>query len=386
MHADGGGLYLQASVGADDGIRKSWIFRYAVAGRERQMGLGSLDVRTLSEAREEAARCRKLRFAGIDPLENRNASRAATALQAATAMTFDQCATAYIKAHSAGWRNAKHHSQWTNTLNSYASPVLGEVAVQGIDTTLVMKVLEPLWSIKPETASRLRGRIESVLDWARVKSYRSGENPARWRGHLDHLLPARAKVQKVEHHKAMKYEDLPSFMAELRGHEDVAPAALEFTILNAARTGEVLGAVWDEIDLAAKVWTVPASRMKGHIEHRVPLTDAAVAVLERMQKVRINDYIFPRDRKAGLSERSMLNVLGRMGRAVTTHGFRSSFRTWAAEQTSNPSNVIEMALAHVVGSKVENAYQRSDLFDKRRLLMQQWAEFSASDLRLISPQ
>jgi integrase len=376
MWCDGGGLYLQCTAGADGGVRRSWLFRFAAKGRERLMGLGSADVVSLSEAREKAAVCRKLRQAGIDPIENRKAVQAREALEAAKSMTFDECRDAYIKAHAAGWRNAKHHQQWENTLKTYCSPVFGKVAVQAVDVALVMRALEPIWAIKPETASRLRGRIEAILDWAKVRGLRAGENPARWRGHLDHLLPARTKVRKVEHHAALPYAEAATFIGELRRREGVAALALEYAILTAARTGEVIGARWDEIDLAAKVWIIPESRMKAGREHRVPLGNAAISVLERAHLVRQNEYVFPGDRRAALSNMALLMTLRRMNRGdLTTHGFRSTFRTWAAERTTFPREVVEAALAHVVGSKVEAAYQRGDMFDKRRRLMNSWADF-----------
>ena len=264
------------------------------------------------------------------------------------------------------------------TLKTYASPVFGKVAVQAVDVALVMKALEPIWANKPETASRLRGRIEAILDWAKVRGLRSGENPARWRGHLDHLLPARGKVRRVKHHAALPYIQIATFLDELRRCDGVAARALEFAILTATRTNEVLGARWDEIDLAARVWIIPEPRMKAGREHRVPLSDAAMSVLKFMQSVRQNEYIFPGDRRATLSNMALLMTLRRMNRGdLTTHGFRSTFRTWAAERTAFPREVVEAALAHVVGNKVEAAYQRGDMFDKRRRLMEAWAHFCA---------
>jgi integrase len=376
MHCDGGGLYLQCTKGADGSTRRSWLFRYAIKGRERQMGLGSAEAVNLAEARQQAADCLKLRQAGIDPIEHRRAAEVQAALEAAKSMTFDECRDAYINAYAASWRNAKHRQQWTNTLKTYCSPVFGKIPVQVVDVTLVTKVLEPIWSVKPETASRLRGRIEAILDWAKVRGLRTGENPARWRGHLDHLLPARSRVRKVKHHAALPYPQISTYLEELRAQTGVAAKGLEFLILTAARTGEVIGARWDEIDLQAKIWTIPASRMKAGREHRVPLTEAALAVLTHMQSVRQNEYIFAGDRRAQLSNMALLMVLRRMNRRdITAHGFRSTFRTWAAEQTTFPRDVVEAALAHVPGNKVEAAYQRGDMFDKRRRLMDAWAAF-----------
>lgn len=294
-------------------------------------------------------------------------------------MTFDACAAAYIGAHETGWRNAKHRDQWRNTLSTYANPVFGSRPVQAIDVGLVMKALEPIWQTKPETASRLRGRIEAVLDWATVRGYRQGDNPARWRGHLDKLLPARNKIRSVEHHAALPYDETAEFLAMLRSQEGIGARALEFLILTAARTGEVIGAQRDEIDLDEKVWIVPAARMKAGREHRVPLSPAAVAVLERMKESCEGDFVFPGGRRnKPLSNMALLAVLRRMGRGdLTAHGFRSTFRDWAAERTNFPREVAEAALAHTVGDKVEAAYRRGDLFDKRRQLMEAWARFSA---------
>jgi integrase len=294
-------------------------------------------------------------------------------------MTFDECRDAYIAAHKAGWRNAKHRSQWVNTLDTYVSTAFGKLAVQAIDVTLVTQVLEPIWSTKPETASRLRGRIERVLDWAKARGFRAGENPARWRGHLDQLLPARSKVHNVRHHAALPFSELPPFMTALRERAAVAARALEFAILTAARTGEVIGVTWDEIDLGSRTWIVPANRMKGHREHRVPLSDRAVALLEEMQGTRSDKFVFSRHGGKPLSNMALLMMLRRMGRSdVTAHGFRSSFRTWAAERTGFPREVVEAALAHVIGNKVEAAYQRGDMLDKRRELMAEWGEYCAN--------
>jgi integrase len=374
MYPDGGGLYLQVSS-----TGKSWIYRFMLNGRAREMGLGPFHTVGLSVARTKAAECRQLRMEGIDPIEARRAQRSQSRLEAAKATKFMDCATAYISAQRSGWRNVKHATQWTNTLTTYAEPVFGSAPVQGIDTSLVLKVLEPIWTTKPETASRVRGRIEAVLDWAAVRGYRQGDNPARWRGHLDKLLPKRAKVRKVKHHPAMRYDELPEFMKTLRQQEVVAAAALELLILTAARTSEIIGARWNEIDLDEKIWTVPADRIKGGKEHRVPLPASAISILERLKRDRIggSPFIFPGGKRGKpLSNMAMLALMSRMGRDdFTAHGFRSSFRDWAAERTNYPREVAEMALAHVVGDKVEAAYRRGDLFEKRRRMMEQWARF-----------
>jgi integrase len=374
MYGDGGGLYLQVtSAGA-----RSWIFRYRLNGYlsktgkplSREMGLGSLVVMSLADARDRAAECRRLLNDGVDPLEAKRATRTQAALDAAKALTFSKAAENYIAAHRAGWRNAKHAAQWTTTLATYVNPVFGDLPVQTIDVALVMKVIEPLWKRAPETASRTRGRIEAVLDWAKVRGYRTGENPARWRGHLDHLLPKRSKVQKVAHLAALPYIEIGAFMAELREHDAIAARALEFAILTAARTGEVLGARWGEIDLQAKLWIVPADRMKSGRQHRIPLSDPALAILASLPHN--SEFVFQ------LGDDAMRRMLVRMGRGeITAHGFRSSFRDWVAERTNFPREIAEAALAHVVGDKVEAAYRRSDLFDKRRKLMQAWGDYCA---------
>jgi integrase len=312
-------------------------------------------------------------------VEARKAKRAEERLTAATATTFEQCAERYIAAHRSGWRNPKHAAQWPSTLKTYAYPVFGSLPVQAVDTGLVMKVLEPIWHAKPETASRVRGRIEAVLDWATVRGYRKGENPARWRGHLDKLLPARGKVRKVEHHAALPYAEMGDFMAALREQEGIAARALEFLILTAARTSEVIGARWQEFDLEGKLWIVSADRIKGGKEHRVPLSGAALTIIEAMKETRESEFVFPGG-KAGkpLSNMAMLKALERMERTeLTAHGFRSSFRDWSAERTNYPREVAEMALAHTVGDKVEAAYRRGDLFRKRRQLMAAWARYCA---------
>jgi integrase len=391
LYPDGGGLYLQVTQGSNGAPCKSWLFRFEIDGRERRMGLGSLAEVSLKQAREKAANARKVVSQGDDPIEARRAERTAAVLRSAQAITFDQCRDAHIAAHRAGWRNAKHAALWTNTLTTYVTPIFGSLPVRAIDTALVMKVLEqevldaegkgaPLWTAKPETASRVRGRIERILDWAKVRGYRANENPARWRGHLDHLLPKKSKVRAVKHHAALNYTELPAFMLTLRERQAVAARALEFAILTAARTGEVIGAAWDEIDLQAKVWTVPAERMKASREHRVPLSEPALAVLKRMQKVRENNLVFPGDRRVALSNMALLMTLRRMDRGdLTAHGFRSTFRTWVAEQTSFPRELAEAALAHIVGDATEQAYQRGDLFEKRRRLMTAWGAYCFSD-------
>jgi integrase len=370
-YSDGEGLVLQISKWGT----KSWVFRYERGGRDRHMGLGAVDTLSLADARERARECRRLLLHGLDPIEVREGERQRQRLELARGLTFKACAESYVEAHAAAWRNAKHRAQWGATLETYAYPVIGELAVAAIDTALVLKSIEPIWVSKPETAKRLRGRIENILNWAAVRGYRVGENPARWRGHLDQLLPAPGKVRAVKHHAAMAYADLAAFMGELRERGDVGARALELAVLTALRTGEVIGAQWTEIDLAAKVWTVPAARMKTAREHRVPLSRRALEILGAMG--RESNFVFPGGREGRpLSNMAMLKTLERMGYGeVTVHGFRSTFRDWAAETTAYPNHVVEMALAHAVGDKVEAAYRRGDLFEKRRRLMDAWAQF-----------
>jgi integrase len=380
MHHDGGGLYLQITPSG-----ASWVLRYMLNGKAREMGLGPLALYGLADARAKALDARRLRHEGIDPIEHRRTERAARALETAKGITFKECAESYIASHRAGWRNEKHKYQWAATLNAYAYPAIGALPVQAIDTALVLKVLEPIWTTKPETASRVRGRLENVLDWAKVRGYREGENPARWRGHLDKLLPARGKVRKVEHHAALPYAELPAFLTALRAQEGVSARALEFAILTAARTGEVIGARLNEVSEREKVWTVPGERMKAGKEHRVPLAPRALAIVNGIDQPSAGEqgkdtpgaFVFPGGKVgAPLSNMAFLMLLRRMGRDdLTGHGFRSTFRTWAAERTSFPREVIEAALAHTIGSKVEAAYQRGDLFEKRRRLMEAWANF-----------
>jgi integrase len=375
MLADGDGLYLQvSSVGA-----RSWIFRFSFEGKSREMGLGSLKAVGLAAAREKAAQCRALIAGGIDPITARKSERAERAVAGARAITFDQCAEAYIKAHGAAWRNPKHHAQWTATLATYVSPVFGKLPVQAVDVTLVMKALEPIWTTKPETAARIRGRIESVLSWAKARGYRSGENPAQWKGHLDNLLPAKSKVARVKHHAALPYDETSLFVKALREQSGTPARALEFLILTAARTGEVIGARWGEMDLMEKIWTVPATRMKGGREHRVPLSREALAILNKSTRGEPNDYVFRGRNGGSLSSMALLMLLRRMNYGhLTAHGFRSTFRDWTAERTNVQREVAEAALAHVVGDKVEAAYRRGDLFEKRRGLMAQWANFATA--------
>lgn len=370
MHPDGGGLYLRV----DPDQNRYWVFRYTSrsTGKDRQLGIGPLHTVSLAEAREQARACRQMLLAGTDPLDAKASQRSAQAVSDLKGMTFDQCRDAYIEAHRAGWRSAKHAADWTSTMNTYVTPVIGALPVAAIDTALVLKVLEPLWKAKTETGSRLRGRIESVLAWATARGYRSGANPAQWKGHLDQLLPRRGRVRKVEHFAALPYSDIGAFMATVRTTDTRLARALEFLILTAARSGEVIGATWSEFDLPAKLWTVPGSRMKGGRPHRVPLSPAAVGILESLAKVRHGDRVFP------VAPSSLSKLPKDLGRDVTVHGFRSAFRDWAGETTGYPREVAEAALAHANADKTEAAYFRSDLFERRRRLMDDWASYCAT--------
>jgi len=396
LYPDGGGLHLQVT-GAGG---RSWVFRYWVSGRERRMGLGSLHMVSLAEARDAAERARRLRFQGVDPLEERRGrqvgdgaesySAAPSASEPAqlvperptTALTFAAAVEAYIDGNRAAWRNEKHAKQWTSTLKTYAFPYMGALALHEIEIKQVLAALQPIWIEKSETASRVRGRVEAVLDWATAQGHRSGENPARWKGHLEMILPAKSKVAPVTHHPALPFAEMRAFMKRLAGVNGVAARALEFTILTAARTGEVIGAEWSEIDLTAGLWTIPAGRMKGQKEHRVPLSSHAVVILNDAKKRALDrgadalsGPVFPGMREGqGLSNMSLLKVLKTLNRRdLTTHGFRSTFRDWAAETTSYSGEIVEMALAHTIANRVEAAYRRGDLLEKRRGLMEEWA-------------
>ena len=378
MHSDGAGLYLHIGPSGS----KSWVYRFMLDGKSHDMGLGSLVEFGLKDARERALRARQLRRDGINPISDRDADRNARRLEAAKSITFKDCAERYVATHKASWKNAKHAAQWNGTLEGYAYPVIGSLPVAAIDVGHVTKIIEPLWATKTETASRLRGRIEAVLDYAMTNRWRQGENPARWRGHLEHVLPKRSKVAPVEHHPAMDWREIGAFMPKLAAETGSAARALTFTILTAARTGEVRLARWSEVDTTAKLWTIPGDRMKAGKVHRVPLSDDAMATLEDMAKMTGTDpngHIFPgRDPGKPLSNRALLIVLERLGRDdLTVHGFRSTFRDWSAE-TGRPNDIAEAALAHTLGSKTQVAYQRGDLLERRRRLMREWARFCST--------
>ena len=370
-YGDGGGLWLRVR---SDG-RRWWVLRYRFRGRDREMGLGGEYV-GLKEAREGAARARRLIREGLDPIDERRKAHAKS-----SAPTFRKCAEKYITAHKAKWGNAKHRAQWSSTLETYAYPVLGEKPVDAVDVADVLKVLTPLWTLTHETASRLRGRIELVLDAAHADGKRHGANPARWRRHLEYLLPELSDVREVLHHEALPWRDTPEFMDALRAIEGVAERALEFAVLTAARSGEVRGMRWDEVDGA--VWTIPGGRIKAKREHRVPLSPRAVAILDELPRLDGAEFVFPGKRTGRpLSDTTLGAVLRRMGwETLTVHGFRSTFRDWAAETTPFPREVCEQALAHTLADKVEAAYRRGDLFEKRRQLMNAWAAYCGQSPR-----
>lgn len=383
MFADGANLWLHVGAGATEKTGKSWIFRYTIDRRAKSMGLGPIHTVGLAQARQLAQQAREKLNAGIDPLEERKRMRQERAAAAASLITFQEVLDRYTAAHEIAWKTPKFRAQWKKTVEVYASPTIGKLSVGAVDTGHMVKLLQPIWRTKPETATRVRARVEAILDYARVHGWRAGDNPARWRGHLAKLLPARGKVAKTRHHPALPWKEVGAFMAALRDQGGTGAHALEFAILTAARTGEALGATWGEVDLAAAVWTVPGERMKAAREHRVPLSAPALALLGEMAKARTSDAadapVFPGAKEgAPLSNMALLMVLRRMGRRdLTTHGFRSTFRDWARESTGYPAEVAEAALAHTIADKTVAAYARGDLFEKRRRLMAEWGEFCA---------
>jgi integrase len=376
-YGDGGGLWLQVSPTGT----KAWIFRYKFLGRQTHMGLGPLADIGLSDARGRARAARVALLDGIDPLAQKRDRRAVARAEVAKLVTFKEAAQAYIAAHKAGWKNEKHAAQWPSSFEAYVYPVIGSLSVAGVETSHVMKILEPIWQEKTETAARTRGRIEAVLDWARSRHYRAGDNPARWKGHLDNLLPSKAKLRRVKHQPAMPFQDVPGFMAELRAIDAVSARALELTVLTAVRTGATTGALWSEIDLVNGIWTVPGTRAGTKLrqdEHRVPLSKRAVELLRAVPRERGNDHVFLGGKKGkGLTNMAMLEMLQRRYPDLTVHGFRSSFKDWASESTNFPDIVSEMALAHVIKDEVQAAYRRGELMEKRRRLMQAWDGYCA---------
>jgi integrase len=375
LHFVGGvsGLALQVlPTGA-----RTWVLRATIGNRRRDMGLGGYPDVTLAGAREAARAARDQIRAGIDPIQQKRAVRSALCAAQGKAISFKECAETYLRAHEAGWKNAKHRQQWTNSLAAYAYPKIGGLLARDIELTHVMAILEPIWQTKTQTAKRLRGRIEHVLDWATTRGYRDGLNPARWRGHLDKLLAAPSKMAKVKHHRALPLHDMGEFIGRLRSAAGTGARALEFLILTAARSGEVRGATWEEIDLEGRTWTIPAARMKAGKDHRVALSRSAVKLLSDLPRDAGAKLVFHAPRGGQLSDMTLTAVVRRMGTKAVPHGFRSTFRDWAAECTNYPREVAEMALAHSIGNKVEAAYRRGDLFEKRKLMMADWATFCA---------
>jgi integrase len=373
LHAVGGvaGLHLQVT---DRGAR-TWVLRVTIGDRRRDMGLGGFPDVTLAAARDKARSAREKIEQGLDPIAERQLAKSAMLASAAAAKTFAECAIGFMDAKSAEWRNPKHRQQWANTLETYAGPVIGKLQVRDVSLAHILKILEPIWKTKTETAARVRGRIETVLDWATVRGYREGDNPARWRGHLDKLLAAPGRVQKVEHHAALAVADMGAFMAGLRTAKGMGAKALEFAILTAGRSGEVRGATWSEVDLEAGTWTVPGERMKAGKAHRVPLSPAALALLQDLPRFEGTDLLFPSTKGKPLSDMTLSAVLRRMAVDAVPHGFRSTFKDWASERTTYPPEMSEMALAHTISDKVEAAYRRGDLFERRRQMMKDWADF-----------
>lgn len=373
LYPVGGAAGLQLRV-RDTGTRY-WVLRVRVAGKRHDIGLGPYPEVSVASAREQAAAIRSATREGLDPLAERRTAKAATLSALAKSVTFDECAERYLSSKTKEFSSPKHAAQWASTLATYASPVIGKLPVDAIELPHIVRTLDPIWLTKTETAKRLRGRIESVLSWATVSGFRSGDNPARWRGNLDVILQAPSKVSEVAHHRALPWKAVPGFMADLRRMDGMGAKALEFGILTGSRSGEVRGATWSEIDVAERLWSVPGSRMKTGRPHTVPLSDDAIALLQSLPRFAGSEFVFPAIRGGKLSDMTLSAVCRRMGADAVPHGFRSSFRDWCAESTSYPHEVAEMALAHAVGSAVERAYRRGDLLEKRRRLMDDWARF-----------
>jgi integrase len=411
FHCDGGGLYLSARpLRGGEGVTRSWIFRYRRLGRLRDLGLGPTTTVGLAAARERARAARQKLLDGVDPIEERRAAKVASAVTAARRMSFEECADSYIEANRSGWKNAKHADQWRSTLLTYAYPVIGALPVDVVEVVHVMKILEPIWSTKTETASRVRGRIEKILDRAKALKLRSGENPARWVGHLDQLLPKKSQVAPVENHPALPYAQLPEFMADLRRRDGFGARALEYSILTAARTADTIGGKWTEIDLRDNLWTVPKDRMKGQRgarkrDHVVPLVRQTLAILAAMPRGEGGgEYLFPGNPGEPLSNAAMAAVIDRMnedrvkaglpkwvdpqqgGREIVPHGFRSTFKDWCTEETEYPNEMSEMALAHTLPDKVEAAYRRGNMRERRRHMMADWATFAANQVAATRSQ
>ena len=379
-HAVGGvsDLYLHVVGGS-----RSWVFRYLFMRQRRRMGLGSYPLVSLAEAREAARAALKLRNSGTDPIKARDDEREAARLAHAQRLEFDKAAEAFIREHESTWRNVKHVQQWRNTLATYASPHFGKAPVSDIDQTMVLRALAPIWKTKTETASRLRGRIEQVLDWATAHGHRSGPNPARWRGHLEHILANPDKVAPVKHHPAVPFTQLPSVYQQIAAVPTQTARALCFLILTAVRSGEVRGMVWDEVDLDAGLWVIPKERMKAKREHRVPLSRQAVELLRTQPREPLVEHVFPSNRKGPLSDMAFTALMRRHDLRAVPHGFRSTFRDWAGEMTHHPRDAVELCLAHTIDTKTEAAYRRADMLAKRATIMQDWADYTTPSLGLV---
>lgn len=371
-YADGAGLYLQVSPNSS----KSWVYRYQMAGKERRHGLGSYPDISLTEARDAASACRKLVKEGIDPIKHKKEYKLLNRLKSSQGVSFKQCALEYIDLQKPGWKNQKHAAQWNNTLHAYAFPVIGHLPVSEVTHELVLEVLQPIWNHKTETASRVRQRIENILDFATVKKLRQGDNPARWKGNLDKILPKRTKVQKVKHFAAMPYKNLPSYFKHLDKINSTSAYALAFTILTIARSSGTRYATWDEIDMKSRVWILPEERMKAEKLHRVPLSPEAITILRKVKKLSHGEYVFEGIKPPKpISDSAQLNLLKKSHPDLTVHGFRSTFRDWCAEMTAYPREVAEAAMAHSIKDKTEAAYQRGDIFEKRKKLMDAWGKY-----------
>lgn len=383
QYPDGGNLHFQISVTGS----RSWIFKYTLRGRSREMGLGPLSAVSLAAARAEAAKCRELLRAGIDPIEARNTERKSRALEQSGPRLFKTAAAEYIEKQQAGWKNPKHAQQWANTLATYAFPTLGDQEVGEIDTAMIVRVLQPIWMAKRETAFRLRGRLERILDAEKALGYRSGENPARWRGHLDTLLPKQNRRKKIKHHPALPWQEMPEFMSALRQRPEPTARMLELLILTAVRTQEALYARPEEFAMNYRVWTVPGERMKMELPLRVPMTDRVVELIEQALPHARHGWLFPgKKEKKPYSNMAMLKVLERMGYDhVTVHGFRSTFRDWVAECTEYADSLAEKALAHAIQNESEAAYRRGDMLERRRQMMADWACFCAGEKAVVIP-
>lgn len=373
-HAVGGvpGLYLQILGGS-----RVWVFRYVHMRQRRRMGLGSYPAVSLAAAREAARAALGLRDAGTDPVKSRQDAREAARVAAAQRLAFDTAAETFIREHESVWRSLKHAQQWRNTLATYVSPKFGSISVSEIEQAHVLRVLAPLWKTKTETATRLRGRIEQILDWATAHGHRTGPNPARWRGQLEHILPDPNKVSPVKHHPAVPFGSLPAAYQRIAAVDGQSARALCFLILTAARSGEVRGMVWDEVDLKAGAWVIPPDRMKANKEHRIPLSTQAVALLRAQPRIEHVEHVFPSNRKGPLSDMALTSLMRRHDLGAVPHGFRSTFRDWAGEMTNHPRDAVELCLAHTIDTKTEAAYRRGDMLEKRTVIMQEWADYAA---------